>query len=276
MAGTFCGGQQFCVADDTGRPCTAGPNCNFACVSNQHYCTKQCNSGADCPNGYGCQMYAGQKVCVQAEAPCSDGSECTVACDTAATLYVGGCTTQCASAADCPQRAAPLSPWTCSGGYCSRPADVHGPLPCGYKPAQYVNDCQGNVVNVCNDAFDIDFDAFSVPPPPNATCGAMTTTDGSPTDSCVDSCRYQGGCPFGFACVARAAIGQQTIGLCLPTGSGEIGTPCVHDSQCSFGYCTQGACSRDCTADGLCPGGGSCVAVSGTPPIEGQQVRRCQ
>lgn len=279
MTGTVCqaiGSEMYCAGEDTGRTCTAGGDCNYACVTNQQYCTKQCSTGADCPNGYGCQPYAGQKVCVLAEAYCESGSQCTVACDTSATLWVSGCTTQCTSAADCPQRAAGLSPWSCNGGYCSRPADVVGPLP-GGDPALYVNNCQGKVVNVCNDNQHMDFTAFTIPNPPAAACGAQTPTDGAPGDSCVNSCRYQGGCSYGFACVAVGGINNNSvrIGLCLPTGFIEVGAPCANDTQCAFGYCVNNKCSRDCTKDGICPGGTTCVD-GGTPAVEGQPFKRCQ
>lgn len=88
-------------------------------------------TGADCPNGWGCMLVGGQNVCVKAEAPCSavDSSACIApaACDESPTLVVGGCTLACNSAADCPQRAAGLAPWTCNG-LCRRPSDVFGPL----------------------------------------------------------------------------------------------------------------------------------------------------
>jgi hypothetical protein len=220
-------------------------------------------------------------VCVKAEVPCdtSDATGCIApaACDVSPALVVGGCTLVCTTAADCPQRAAGLSPWTCdSGGICRRPADVFGPLQGGATPAQYACNAQGAEVNVCNDGQHIDFEAFDIPPAPAVSCTATMTTAGIPTDSCVDSCRYQGGCAFGFACVAVGNIGNGRIGLCLPTGGGEVGSPCQHDSECVFGYCRSGGtCSRDCTADGVCPSGSTCVAGGG-PPVESQAFRRCQ
>jgi hypothetical protein len=282
MTGTVCeanGSEQYCAGDDTGRPCTGASACNFGCIGSQ-YCTVACVSGADCPNGYGCMPVGTTRVCVRAEEPCAAGQAqgCIApsACDESPQMYVGGCTLVCNSAADCPQRAAGLAPWSCdAGGICRRPADVHGPVQGGATPAQYVNDCQGQVVNVCNDAQHLDFNAFSIPNPPAASCGATTTTDGLPGDSCVNSCRYQGGCSYGFACVAVGGVGSGRIGLCLPTGGGEVGAGCQFDAQCAFGYCRSGSCSRDCTADGICPGGASCVAGGG-PPVDGQPFRRCQ
>lgn len=288
MTGTVCeqiGSEKFCAGDDTGRQCSVAQNCNFGCLGNDPsiaYCTKECVSGADCPNGYGCMLVQDQppiRTCVRAEAACYSGdtSACIGPgfCDESPQLWVGGCTSACSSQLDCPQRAAGLSPWSCSGGMCRRPADVFGPVEGGATPAQYVNNCQGQVINVCNDAQHIDFVNFTIPNAPAATCGASTTTDGVPGDSCVNSCRYQGGCTFGFSCVAVGGVGNGRIGLCLRSGGGEVGASCANDTQCVFGYCFNGKCSRDCTADGICPGGTTCVAGGG-PAVEGQPFKRCQ
>jgi type II secretory pathway pseudopilin PulG len=283
MTGTRCelvGNESYCAANDVGRACTTASNpCNFACLDDQ-YCTSACNTGADCPNGYGCMDISPYRVCVRAEAPCdaADTSLCAIDyCDLSAGMLVGGCTLPCSSASDCPQRASVLEPWTCSGGGCFRPSDVFGPVEGGATPAQYVNDCQGTVQNVCNDNFHIDFNAFSFPNPPAAQCGAATATPGIATDSCLNSCRYQGGCSYGFACTGVGNLGSARIGLCLPAGGGEVGAVCAYDSQCIFGYCDriQNKCSRDCTYDGICPNGSSCVP-GGSPAVEGQPFRRCQ
>ena len=275
-------GASYCAFDDTGRPCTAGSTCNFGCLTSQQYCTSICATGADCPNGYGCMAVNGQNLCVKAEAPCSTGSAAAciapAACDTSLQLLVTGCTLVCNTAADCPQRAAGLSPWTCdAGGICRRPPDVYGPLQNGATPAQYACNEEGVTVNVCNDGQHIDYGAFDIPNPPVVSCSATTTTAGIATDSCVDSCRYQGSCPYGFACTAVGSVGANRIGLCLPTGGGEVGAACVHDGDCVFGYCPSalGKCSRDCTGDGICPTGSTCTAA-GAPAVEGQPFRRCQ
>jgi hypothetical protein len=285
MEGTICetiGASTYCAGDDTGRACTAAATCNFGCLTGQEYCTKNCATGADCPNGYGCMEVSSQRICVKAEAPCdaTNTAACiaAAACDTSAQLLVSGCTLVCASASDCPQRAAGFQAWTCdAGGICRRPPDVYGPLQNGATPAQYACNAEDVTVNVCNDAQHIDYGAFDIPNPPVVSCSATTTTAGIATDSCVDSCRYEGGCPFGFACVAVGSVGSDRIGLCLPTGGGEVGAACAHDSDCVFGYCPSalGTCSRDCTADGVCPGGTTCVA-GGAPPVEGAAFRRCQ
>jgi len=219
------------------------------------------------------------KVCVRASNYCDSGNtaNCIVpaACDLSPAQIIGGCTLACTSSADCPQRAAPLANWTCNGT-CQRPPDVVGSLPGGYSPVEYFCDASLNPVALCNDAQHIDFDKFIVPSPPPVNCNSNTTTPGSAGDACVDSCRYQGGCPFGFACVGLGNVASERIGLCLPVGAAEPGSPCTRDRDCAFGYCSaKNLCSRDCTVDGACPGGLTCVAVPG-PTIEGQTFRRCE
>jgi hypothetical protein len=282
-AGTRCldrGGKR-CFGDDAGRSCVDASLCNFGCLEGPGYCTVPCVSGADCPNGYGC-MGVGQPpvaICVRAEAYCGQGDSAaclgSAFCDLGPNLIVGGCTTACDSASDCPQRAAPLAKWSCDGVLCRRPADVYGPLPGGYTPVEYHCNASLQPVALCNDAQHIDFDKFLVPAPPYVNCNSSVTTAGVAGDACVDSCRFQGGCSFGYACVVVAEIAGQGVGLCLPTGGGEPGTPCSKNRDCAFGLCRDGACSRDCTADGICPGGLSCVPKSG-PPVEGQTLRQCQ
>ena len=274
------GDGKRCLEDDTGRTCTDPSVCNFACLTTQQYCTVGCASGSDCPGGYGCMAVGSpaQNVCVKLEAYCGvDPSVCIApsACDADLDLIVEGCTSVCSTAADCPQRAAPLGDWTCEAGICKRPADVFGPLPGGYTPPEYYCDQFGSPINLCNDGLTVDFNNFTTPSPPAVDCGAPQTTPGSPTESCVNSCRYQGGCSYNFACVAVSAIGSERIGLCLPRGGVATGLSCSSNTACEFGYCNNGICTRDCTADGVCPAGLSCVA-GGTPNVEGQPFRRCQ
>ena len=124
----------------------------------------------------------------------------------------------------------------------------------------------------------MDFTTFTIPAAPAVSCSATTTTNGTAGDSCVDSCLYQGTCAFGYACTAVGSVGSDRIGLCLPALSGGgIGASCATDGDCFFGYCnrTAGTCSRDCTADGLCTTGSSCVA-DGSTPVEGLPWKRCQ
>jgi len=219
-----------------------------------------------------------QKVCVKAEAYCTAGStgDCIVpaACDESIKMIIGGCTLACNTSADCPRRAAGLASWTCDG-LCRRPAGVYGSLPGGYTPAQYHCDAFNNTVNLCNDGLHINFDTFTIPSPPAVNCNSLNTFDGQPGDACVDSCRYQGGCNYGFACVAVGNVSSQRIGLCMPTGFGEVGAACSKDGDCVFGYCSNNKCSRDCTLDGICPTGSSCVQAGG-PSVEGLPFRRCE
>ncbi len=270
------GSETYCAASDVGRPCDVGAPaaaCNAYCVS-PGYCTIECGSGAGCPNGYGCGSVAGKRVCVKAEEYCGAGAMCTGAqCDTG--ILASGCTFGCASASDCPQRALPLAPWTCAGGSCRRPADVKGPLPQG-SPAEYACDVNNAVVNLCNDTQHIDFAQFTIPAAPRVVCPSAVSVAGVPGDSCVNSCRYAGGCIHGYACTGVGSLGGQRVGLCLPAlGSGEVRAACSRDGDCAFGYCAQGKCSRDCSADGVCPTGSTCSA-GGAPDVEGVPFRRCQ
>ena len=280
-AGTRCidkGGKR-CFGSDIGRYCTSPGVCNFACLQGPKYCTDTCASGADCPGGYGCMPVGSPpvNVCVKAAAYCDSGNagDCVVpaACDLSPNMIIGGCTLVCDSASDCPRRAAPLAGWTCDG-LCRRPSDIYGSLPGGYTPVEYHCDAALQPVALCNDGQHIDFDKFVVPSPPPVDCGSNQTTPGVSGDACVDSCRYAGGCGFGYACVGVGGVGNERIGLCMPTGVGEPGAACSKHRDCAFGYCSNGLCSRDCTKDGVCPSGLSCVTVAG-PAVEGQPFRRC-
>jgi hypothetical protein len=133
------------------------------------------------------------------------------------------------------------------------------------------------VVNVCNDAQHIDYQALDVPPAPAVSCPSTMTVSGTATDSCVDSCTYQGGCIYGYTCVALGSVNGTRIGLCVPAGQGQVGSPCALGQECEFGYCptSTGKCSRDCTADGVCPAGSSCVPGGG-PDVNGQPFMQCE
>ena len=287
--GTRCediAGSKHCVPSDIGKTCSTGSNCNFACLTAPKYCTGNCTTAADCPNGWGCMPVSNNRVCVKAAAACDgvNNSACVVpaACDLSPNLVVGSCTLACSTASDCPQRALGMSPWTCDG-LCRRPSTgptaIYGPLEGGSAPSQWACNGLNQVVNVCGDGQHIDFNAFTIPGPPAVNCSATVTTDGLPGDACVDSCRYAGGCPFGFQCNALGSIGANSrIGLCLPGfGAGKVGGACTRDADCFFGYCnrTKGKCSRDCSKDGLCPTGSSCVPGGG-PSVEGLAFRRCE
>jgi hypothetical protein len=277
--GTRClviANDQYCAQSDVGRTCNvqSPAACNWGCVS-PGYCTLPCQSGADCPNGFGCATVQNQKVCVRAEQYCGQGGmTCTsLLCDQSG--LVDSCTLSCGSASDCPQRALPLAGWTCAGNVCKRPADVWGPLGQA-EPAEYACSPQNAKVNLCNDTLHIDFSQFTIPNAPAYNCPVGSSVAGANGDSCVDSCRFAGGCVHGFACTSVGNVSNQRVGLCLPSlGAGEVGAACVHDGDCAFGYCASNKCSRDCTQDGLCPTGSTCTA-GGAPNVENLPFRRCQ
>ena len=125
-------------------------------------------------------------LCVKLESYCGQSTaECIAAsaCDADVDMIVEGCTSVCNTAADCPQRAAPLTDWTCEGGICKRPSDVFGPLPGGSSPVEYYCDQFQNVINLCNDGLTIDFTNFTVPSPPFVDCFASQTTTGNASGS---------------------------------------------------------------------------------------------
>ena len=273
-AGARCLGGA-CVDADVGRTCSGAGDCNFACVTPGSYCTTQCTSGADCPNGYGCATVANQKVCVRAEEYCGGTTNtCTLQCDTG--MVVSSCTLPCSSASDCPQRASILAKWTCNGS-CVRPGDVYGPL-AQNEAAEYACNLSNQEVNLCNDAQHIDFTQGTVPTPPTLSCPVNSSVAGSSGDVCVDSCRYAGACAFGSACTGIGAVSNTRIDVCTPAhGNGEVGSSCTTDGDCAFGYCSSNKCSRDCSADGICPTGSTCTAVGGQyPTVEGIAFKRCQ
>ena len=150
MSGLYQQLNTVWLVSDVGRTCTAASQCSFACLVVQQYCSATCDSGADCPNGYGCQAVGSpsQKICVKAAAPCAVGSTdaciAPAACDT--TGLVSACTLACNTAADCPQRGAGLPAWTCDG-LCRRPGDVYGPLGSG-EPAEYACNAANATVSI--------------------------------------------------------------------------------------------------------------------------------
>lgn len=279
MADTRCTGG-FCLHSDIGRPCSSPNSCNADCLLvTPGYCTDACNGGLDCPNGYGCMGVGSppKKVCVKAEAYCNTGDTAACLgssfCDTTQQMIVPGCTTSCTTAAECPQRALALPQWTCDGLLCRRPNDIQGSLEGGYLPAPYYCDNSNQAINMCGDGLHMNFNDFSIPSPPG--CTPNTLVNGQANDACLNSCRYKGGCAYGFACVGLGDLGNQRIGLCMPRGLSEPGGACSKNGDCAFGYCNQGTCSRDCSRDGLCVGSQSCVAAGG-PSIEGLSFQRCQ
>jgi hypothetical protein len=269
MTGTRCTyGTGFCAFDDDGKVCGGSGQCVDACAA-LGYCTSICTTALDCPGGWGCVDAAGgQRACVRLDQLCSSTnySACLSAahCDEQ-TLLVSGCTIQCKSVNDCPVRASGLPPWHCQQNVCYRPDDVWGPLPKGDTTQWACEPYNNSVVNLCGDGLTFDT-------APSLSCPVSTSV---PTSGpCVQSCRYRGGCGYGWACVGVASVGSNRIGICVQTGFGEVGDACTRGEDCLFGLCQGNKCSRDCTADGVCPSGFSCVAAGG-PTIDGMAWRVC-
>ncbi len=255
-----------CVLDDTGLPCDShtGSPCARFCIGNPvtglaAHCTRECNTGADCPAGYACELAdATHRVCVSIEQPCARAADCTT------NLCVGvgafqGCTSQCTVDSDCPRRMTinvtgvgrfTLPPYRCqlSNGMrlCVPPLAPSGDLtasePLGAAcPSTGDSPCRSGV------------------------CDGMSNT-------CVQGCTPAGGCPSGFSC--KPWIDDvDTYLVCRPIPSGRVAVngACTVAADCVTGLCygtTDAYCSRFCN-DGLCPTGMRCVplgnAYDGTP-----------
>lgn len=291
MTGTRCetvGEERYCAQSDIGKACGTSDDCNSRCMTQRGYCTSECQTGADCPNGYGCTGVGTPSVrmCVKTSIYCGDNANVCAGGANACEhddIPISSCTIPCSSASDCPQRASALgSKWTCikypnwTSGYCMRPNDVYGPIEGGAHADYLCAPGTTMIVNACADGLNTNIDEWYTPNPPYVNCNAGTTTPGVAGDSCIDSCRYQGACAFGFSCAAISSIGNQRLGLCLPTGQGEIGEPCTKHRDCTFGYCNldTSQCTRDCSADGVCPSGSTCTATGAF--IEGIAFKRCE
>src|SRR5207244_2490752 len=106
--GQICGGGK-CRLDDTGKTgcdTATGAPCLEYCYGSPSsaHCTHDCTTATDCPAGFACTPIAGGKrVCVDIECPCSTATQCVTGlgfCGSGS----AGCTSECASAADCPRR----------------------------------------------------------------------------------------------------------------------------------------------------------------------------
>jgi hypothetical protein len=252
MTGTRCGKDGFCTFDDDGAVCNGNGQCNVLCVAGPgaNYCTSECGSGADCPNGWGCsQPIGGTRVCLRLDVDCAQATDCAgQVCDNQ-NLVVSGCTIPCTSAQDCPQRGGNLPPWSCSGGFCIRPGDIFGPVSKD-QVTQWA--CNGNGVasNMCADGITLDA-------APSLTCSETQTV--STSGLCMSTCRFTGGCGWGFACVGGLAqVGGVVTPICMRTGFAEVGQACSGNEKCMFGLCDGGKCSRDCSQDNVCPHGFQC------------------
>jgi len=298
-SGTRCedvNGERFCAQSDIGKPCASSSDCNATCMTDPGYCTSSCTDARDCPNGFGCSG----GVCVKVAIYCGqglDGESCGPAamCNDPdiygdSEVWFASCTIPCTSYLDCPQRAQGLMAWTCDG-VCRRPQSTSamenfliGPL-AGGRPVEWVCSDYG-AVNGCGDGMHMNFETFAIPPAPTSNWCALTYPDtwvtsfpnpNDPGDTCMDSCRHQGGCSFGFTCSGIGNIGSSRVGLCLPHGTGDVGSPCIRDADCAMGYChvTTGKCTRDCSIDGVCPKGFTCTDAGDNTYIEGKPFRRC-
>ncbi len=256
--GQICAGGH-CRLDDTGKtgcsPST-GSGCLLYCYGSatSAHCTKDCLTASDCPAGFACTAAgAGKKVCVDIERGCTAASQCVTGLG-----FCGGtsdgCTSECTSATDCPNRLIGLTPYACtvSGGktVCVPPADVLGSDPLGAT-------CAASGTNTCRSG------------------GCDTAT--SPA-MCNTRCTPQGGCPLGYGCFPDAGGGSVDL-ICTPAGSSWLGAACARARDCRTGLCqaeatgSGGYCTKLCN-DSLCPTGMTCKA-SGLTASDGTAIKLC-
>jgi hypothetical protein len=253
--GQICGGGK-CRLDDTGKtgcdPSTASPCLEYCYGSaTTAHCTHDCSNASDCPAGFACSPIAGGKrVCVDIERPCATAGQCASGlgfCGAGST----GCTAECASAADCPNRIVGLPPYTCEArgtpakNVCIPPSDVLGSDPLGTT-------CPATGTNTCRS-------------------GACDT--GSTPAFCNTRCTPQGGCPSGFGCFPDGSGGSVDL-ICTPAGGGWLGDTCGRARDCITGLCdTAKYCTKLCN-DGLCPTGWTC-RVTGLTSTDGTPIKLC-
>lgn len=283
MAGTKCTyGTNYCAFDDSGKPCSGvSGECNDACSTSVGYCTTMCSSGYDCPAGWACSPATGGKACLRLDQVCGmvldqpDYSACLsqAHCDEQS-MFIGGCTSQCSSANDCPQRPSALPRWTCDGVKCMRPGDTFGSVPKEEHTYWTCYDYGGPRVNLCADGLTLD------QPPAELDCNNNPYALVPSAGYCVQTCRYEGGCGWGYECVGHQVSLNGTatgLGLCVRKGSLGIGQPCSSDEACEFGLCLkdEAKCSRDCSYDGVCPSGTTCQSAPGAP-VDSTPFRVCK
>ncbi len=230
MPADFCiGAISECAQSDIGAQCNQnmmGADCRGgACLGaqgqpNTNFCTRICNSAADCPSGYSCSSVSGKRVCVNLDAtgPCASDGNCIYStyCDVANQRCLG----DCRSDADCPLE------HSCNGQLgnhvvCVPKASGGGGIE---APCMAANDCRSGAcyANKCIDR-----------------CG-VTTQVGQ-------------WCPGGYGCnPVDDGMGGSVL-LCVPAGTGSLGAPCVDNSSCATGLCltdnnNQRYCSRFCNS----------------------------
>jgi hypothetical protein len=236
----------FCLADDTGEPCSVGSPETCAtglCLGSAAggACTRDCATSAECPAGYACTRVGSpaRKVCVDIERSCTAPEHCA----TGLCVPGLGCTATCEAPSDCPGRLSGLPAYTCGRAYgastnvCVVPADVVGDDPAGASCVLSDSGLYECRSGACDDS---------------APLGPMCTT----------GCTAQGGCGPGLGCFPLVDGGSVLL-VCSRAGTRDLGAACGSGRDCASALCdTRGYCTRLC-ADGLCPTGWRCETVAG-------------
>lgn len=262
-----------CVPDDTGARClVSSNNCARYCYAggptNPAHCTRECNTARDCPAGFACQptttASGTTRVCVEVEQPCNRAADCA----TNLCQGYGGCTAQCGSDGDCPQRltidagngqVVALPPWRC--------LTVDNLRRCVPPRFELGGDLEGAdpLGGVCR-----------LTAGGNRCYSGVCDTD---SNTCVQGCTPAGGCPTGTACRTWLPDGPsgQLLLVCRPNGNLPPGAACNSAAQCQSALClgegAAGYCTRFCTSDD-CPTGMRCTPA-GTS-LNGIPLSLCQ
>jgi len=234
MLGDFCVANTTCAQSDIGRPCNlgnGGSDCRAgACLggSGPAFCTRLCNSSADCPGGFPCSAApnSNQRVCVDVDATgaCVNDGQCAYGthCDVANARCLG----DCRNGSDCPLF------HKCLNGLCY-PNAATG---------------RGGLNALCNTAND---------------CRTGACLAGRCLGACSVLSAQGQWCPGGWGCNPISDGNGGWILGCLNAGANPLGTACATNADCASGLCVDqpGYCSRFCNS-APCPSvAPKCAAV---------------
>ncbi|RMG16567.1 MAG: hypothetical protein D6729_10635 [Deltaproteobacteria bacterium] len=205
--------------------CPAGSTCTS--FGGQQWCLAQCESDAQCREGYACRGGTCQPGCFT-DADCSSGESCE-----AGSCVAGGIGAPCSSPSDCAEglSCAPSLP----GGYCTRSCEGD-PCPEGTQCVAFGGS------SYCFD-------------------GCLTNADCRPGYACSGgicdvACSADEECGGGEICLNGACVGAGVGQSC------DTGGDCPGSLSC-FKSVPGGYCTQSCTTGGDCPEGSTCGLIKG-------------
>lgn len=161
------------------------------------------------------------------------------------------------------------------GDYCATPcaadADCPGGFSCAAVPTAKAKLCLPNNLYCHEGGGTIPLGGYCYG---HATCASGTCLPTRTSAQCTDSCDpATDSCPGGMSCVMMSGQCDGPCALCLKTGTGAIGEPCLDATTCSEAVCVGegdvGRCSAFCDAAGdPCPDGATCAGGLCTQPGE--------